>query len=240
MVKRLRGANLKACRSRRGRAKGKSPSQTQPRVAAIKRLVRPLVIEMVPISALRHNARNARRHSDRQVTQIAASILNFGFLVPILADENKTLVAGHGRLLAAEQIGMTEVPVVWIDHLSEAQKRGYALADNRLAELSDWDPELLKLEIEELSALELPFDLEITGFDTVELDRILGSEAPAHDPADATHTCFVSRIVPVVGLPLSNRSHATSNRVSATQRRELKVPTRDAPAKLARRGQKSQ
>jgi DNA modification methylase len=151
----------------------------------------------VSTSALRRNPRNARRHSDRQIAQIAASIQNFGFLVPILADEENTLIAGHGRLSAAEQIGITDVPVVRINHLSEAQKRAYALADNRLAELSDWDPELLKLEIEELSALELPFDLEITGFDTVELDRILGSVAPAHDPADAlpehAHAISVSR-----------------------------------------------
>src|SRR6516165_1678549 len=91
--------------------------------------------------------RNPRTHSDAQVAQIAASISAFGFNNPILVDTKAGIIAGHGRLLAARKLGLTEVPVVVLDHLTETQKRAYILADNQLAELAGWDKELLADEV---------------------------------------------------------------------------------------------
>lgn len=106
---------------------------------------------------------NARTHSDGQVTMIASSIKEFGFLNPIVIDKNNGVVAGHGRLLAAKKLGMEQVPTVAAEHLTDAQRRAYILADNRIAELSEWDHDLLKLELDALA--ELDFDIELTGFD---------------------------------------------------------------------------
>jgi len=117
---------------------------------------------MVPPRSLVSNRRNPRRHSDRQILQIAASVQTFGFVTPLLVDESSTVIAGYGRLATALRIGMNEVPVVRVDHLTTEQKRAYMLADNRLAELSDWDPELIKIELAELSDLDLDFDLEVS------------------------------------------------------------------------------
>jgi hypothetical protein len=130
--------------------------------AKIATLVRCLAIEMVPPRSLVSNRRNPRRHSDRQILQIAASVQTFGFVTPLLVDESSTVIAGYGRLATALRIGMNEVPVVRVDHLTTEQKRAYMLADNRLAELSDWDPELIKIELAELSDLDLDFDLEVS------------------------------------------------------------------------------
>ena len=138
-------------------------------------------------SALTAAPRNARQHSERQVAQIAASINEFGFIVPIVTDEQGTVLAGHGRLAAARQLGLPKVPVVKIGHLNDAQKRAFRLADNRLAELSGWDDDVLKLELAELTALDLTFDFEITGFDTVDVDRLLEGRSPTNaDPAART------------------------------------------------------
>lgn len=142
---------------------------------------------LVPIAELKPWAKNARTHSPKQISQIAASIAEFGFLGHILADSHGNVIAGHGRLEAARQLGMTHVPALQIDHLTPEQVRAYRIADNRLAELAGWDDELLRLEFSELDALELNFDLAITGFETVEIDTILQSPTSVHedDPADA-------------------------------------------------------
>jgi DNA modification methylase len=116
-------------------------------------------------------ARNPRTHSDAQIAQIAASIAEFGFLNPILVDTNAGIIAGHGRLLAARKLELKEVPVIVLDHLTEAQKRAYILADNRLAENASWDEEALSLELQELSAAD--FDLDLTGFSPGEIDALL-------------------------------------------------------------------
>src|SRR3990172_9249254 len=100
-------------------------------------------IELWPIDKLVPYERNARTHSDSQVAQIAASIAEFGFNSPILVDTNAGIIAGHGRLLAARKLGLTEVPVIILDHLSETQKRAYIIADNKLAELAGWNEEIL-------------------------------------------------------------------------------------------------
>jgi len=108
--------------------------------AEIQQLIAPIKVSYVDPSALTAAPRNARQHSERQVTQIAASINEFGFIVPIVTDEQGTVLAGHGRLAAARQLGLPKVPVVKIGHLNDAQKRAFRLADNRLAELptADW------------------------------------------------------------------------------------------------------
>src|SRR5689334_8080249 len=133
-------------------------------------------IEHWPLEKLIPYARNPRTHSDAQVVQIAASIAEFGFNNPILVDTKAGIIAGHGRLLAARKLQLKEVPVIILDHLSEAQKRAYILADNQLALNAGWDEELLRLE---LAALESDgFDLDLTGLSDEELAHFLPCGAP--------------------------------------------------------------
>lgn len=127
---------------------------------------------------LKPDARNARTHSKRQVEQIAASIQEFGFSNPVLVDEGGVLIAGHGRLLAAKAIGLPEVPTIELVGLSDAQKRALRIADNKIALGAGWDLDLLKLELTELSSLDLGLDLTVTGFSTGELDLILQGSDP--------------------------------------------------------------
>ena len=134
-----------------------------------------LKIEQTPVDRLIPYARNARTHGEDQVAQIAASIVEFGFVNPILVGEDDVIIAGHGRLLAARKVGLADVPVIRLGHLSEIQRRALVITDNRIAENSAWNEELLRLELEELRAED--FDLDITGFDLDEIDRLLqGSE----------------------------------------------------------------
>lgn len=119
-------------------------------------------------------ARNSRTHSDAQVAQIAASIKEFGFLNPIIVDGENGIIAGHGRLLAAQKLGIDEVPIVEAAHLTEAQKRAYVIADNKLALNAGWDDEMLALELGELG--ELGFDLELTGFNEDEIAALMPVE----------------------------------------------------------------
>jgi DNA modification methylase len=132
-----------------------------------------LNIEYRPVDSLVPYVNNARTHSDEQVAQIAASIREFGWTNPILVDGERGLIAGHGRLKAARLLGLTQVPVIELAHLSAAQKRAYVLADNRLAENAGWDKELLALELSELQTSE--FDLGLLGFSDDELDDLLNS-----------------------------------------------------------------
>lgn len=129
---------------------------------------------------------NARTHSEKQISQIAASIGKFGFNNPILVDADNRIVAGHGRVEAARKLGLASVPTIRLDHLSDAERRAYVIADNRLAELAGWDRETLRIELQGLADLDLGFDIEITGFETAELDLLLdGVDGPADpDPAD--------------------------------------------------------
>lgn len=119
-------------------------------------------------------ARNARTHSDEQVVQIAASIHEFGWTNPVLVDEQRVIIAGHGRVLAARKLGLSTVPCIELSHLSEAQKRAYIIADNKLALNAGWDDELLKLELFALE--EEGFDLALTGFDLDELADLMPEE----------------------------------------------------------------
>jgi DNA modification methylase len=130
-----------------------------------------LTVETRRVEALIPYARNPRTHSDVQVAQIAASIVEFGWTNPILVDGENGVIAGHGRLLAARMLGMTEVPVIELRHLSAAQKRALVIADNRIAMEAGWDDALLVLELADLA--EAGFDLELTGFSVSEIERLL-------------------------------------------------------------------
>jgi DNA modification methylase len=142
-----------------------------------------------PVERLVPYARNPRTHSEQQVAQIAASIMEFGFNNPILVDSQAGVIAGHGRLLAARKLGMASVPVIVLDHLDENQRRAYLVADNRLSELAGWDSELLAQELKELS--EAGLDATLTGFDTKEIDDFIaslerGSEVAETEQAEAS------------------------------------------------------
>lgn len=139
-------------------------------------------IEMVSIGQLLPYARNARTHDDAQVAQIAASIKEFGFNNPILIADDQSIVAGHGRLAAARKLGLAEVPVVRLSHLSDTQRKAYILADNRLALNAGWDNDLLKLELQELEIEGV--DLEMLGFSKEELDGLLNSLEPTEGLTD--------------------------------------------------------
>lgn len=121
-----------------------------------------------PIDNLKPLARNARTHSRKQIRQIANSIARFGFNNPVLVDDNNQIIAGHGRVSAAKLLGMTELPVLALSGMSAAERKAYALADNKLALNAGWDTELLALEMKDL--IDLDFDLELTGFDLAEID----------------------------------------------------------------------
>jgi hypothetical protein len=130
-----------------------------------------LAIDYRPIGSLIPYARNARTHSPAQVALIAGSIREYGWTNPVLVDGASGIIAGHGRVLAAEKLGLAELPVIELKHLSEAQKRAYILADNKLAEQAGWDRELLALEVADLGALGI--DLVTLGFDAGEIDDLL-------------------------------------------------------------------
>jgi hypothetical protein len=131
-------------------------------------------IEQWPLERLRPYARNAKTHGADQVARIAGSMAQFGWTVPVLVADDGELIAGHGRILAAERLGLTEAPVIVLGHLTEAQRRAYRLADNRLAE-SPWDEALLAGELQELAADD--FDLSLVGFSDAELDQLLAFDA---------------------------------------------------------------
>ena len=133
-------------------------------------------IEQWPTAKLVPYARNARTHSDAQVAQIAASIAEFGFTNPILAGSDGVIVAGHGRLAAAQKLGLEMVPVVVLDHLTPTQRRALVIADNRIAENAGWDDELLRVELEALQ--DEGFDLDLTGFDADALADLLAGDEP--------------------------------------------------------------
>jgi len=126
------------------------------------------------IEQLKPYDRNARTHTDRQIKQIAESIRVFGFVNPVLVDRNNRVIAGHGRVEAARLLGMTEVPTIRLEDLSEEQIRAYVLTDNKLAENAGWDREILAVELQHLLTLDCAdFDVTITGFEIGEIDAIL-------------------------------------------------------------------
>jgi DNA modification methylase len=156
-------------------------------------------IEQRPIGSLQASPHNARFHGPKQIAQLKAGIKRFGFLVPILIDADNVILAGHGRLMAAQALGLETVPTILVDHLTSAEKRAYMLADNKVASNAGWDERQLAIELDFLCTQELEFDVELTGFETFEIDQIQLGNSPTPkakpDPDDA---------VPVpVGPPVS-------------------------------------
>lgn len=138
-------------------------------------------MQLVPVSKLVPYVNSARTHSPEQVMKLRSSLREFGFINPIIIDRDYGIIAGHGRLLAAKEEGITEVPCVFVDYLTEAQKKAYILADNRMAMDAGWDEELLRVEIEALQGE--AFDVSLTGFDEMELADLFkdGSDSGAED-----------------------------------------------------------
>ena len=142
-----------------------------------------LQIEYLATSALKPDAHNARKHSRRQITRLKTAVAEFGFTNPILVDEHLKVIAGHARLRAAKELAMEKVPCIRLEYLSEPQKTALAIADNKLADLSEFDPKALAAQLAELCAIDFP--IEVTGFDTLEVDILFaGPNITAADPAD--------------------------------------------------------
>jgi len=168
--------------------------------------VKPVItsdLERWPVTKLRAYDRNPRTHSPEQVAQIAASIQEFGFTNPILVAVDGEIIAGHGRLLAAQDLGLAEVPVIVMGHLTAEQRRAYVIADNKLALNAGWDEDLLRLELTELD--ELGFDLSLVGFSEAELGSLMGGDdsvgdddGSAGDQADAPES---SSLADRFGIP---------------------------------------
>ena len=127
-------------------------------------------VEQLKVGDLIPYVNNSRTHSDEQVMQVASSIKEFGFTNPILIDDDGGIIAGHGRLMAAKKLGLDKVPCIRLGHLSEAQRKAYVIADNKLALNSGWDNDLLKIELMQLDSID--FDLNLIGFDLSELANI--------------------------------------------------------------------
>lgn len=136
-------------------------------------------------------ARNSRQHSQAQIAQIAASIKEWGWTQPIICDEDGGILAGHGRLMAAQHLGLEEVPCVVATGWSEAKRRAYVIADNRLAETATWDQAMLATELQDLN--DLDFDLSLVGFDGDELAKLLDGDTEEENNPASPYTEDVSR-----------------------------------------------
>mgnify|MGYP002623699536 FL=1 len=143
-----------------------------------------LSVTEIDINKIKPYKNNPKSHNKKQISQIMDSIKEFGFINPILIDENSEIIAGHGRYLAAQAMNMTNIPAIVLSHLSSVQKRMYRIADNKLTELGKWSPELLEIEFKELSVLNTSIDLEITGFETEEIDKFILSGNKQSDPKE--------------------------------------------------------
>jgi ParB-like chromosome segregation protein Spo0J len=175
-------------------------------------------VRWLPVEALKPEKRNARVHSDRQVGRIADSIAAFGFNVPVLVDEKGGVLAGHGRVLAARRLKLEEVPTITLDHLTEAERRAFMIADNRLGELASWDDARLGLELEELKTLDLDFALSATGFELGEIDLRIEAVAALDSPSKDGRPS---------GRPME-RGSAVNDRALQHRRQPPVVQARDA------------
>ena len=131
-------------------------------------------MQLVAVSKLIPYVNNARTHSAEQIMKLRSSLREFGFINPVIIDREYNVIAGHGRILAAKEEGITEVPCVFVDYLTEAQKKAYILADNRMAMDAGWDEELLRIEIESLK--DMDFNVGLTGFSEEELAELYGED----------------------------------------------------------------
>jgi hypothetical protein len=143
-----------------------------------------LLFECVPIERIKASPRNSRQHTSKQISKLARSIQQFGFVSPAVIDEDETLLCGHARVEAARQLGMRTIPAVRACHLSESDKRAFIIADNRLAELASWDQNGLARELHFLSELDIDYDFSAIGFDTAQIDVILEGIEEINDRAD--------------------------------------------------------
>jgi ParB-like chromosome segregation protein Spo0J len=145
-------------------------------------------IEILKTDSLIPYARNSRTHSEAQVAQIAGSIREFGFTNPVLIDSENGIIAGHGRIMAAQKLGLAEVPCIRLDHLTETQRKAYVIADNKLALNSGWDETMLGLELAELQ--DVDYNLELLGFGKDELNSIFTEEEKEITDDVKIPTCF--------------------------------------------------
>ena len=155
-------------------------------------------IEHVPPDLLKPAARRLRKHTKEKMAKLKASVANFGFVSPILIDETDTILAGHARWEAAKEMGLPRIPVIRVEHLNSDEKRVFAIAENRLGELADWDNDVLAIEFQELLEIDFHFDLDVSGFDTPQIDVIIAdsdAESGEPDPADV--------LPEVIGAPVT-------------------------------------
>lgn len=190
-----------------------------------------LPIEVVPISELRPNPRNARKHSKKQIQQLAASFSEFGITSLIAVGPDNMVLAGHGRLEAAKLLGLSQVRVVRLDHLTEAQRKAFALADNRLGDLSTFDHDLLAAELREIVSLDQEYTLELSGYDGAELDLLLDG------PIAAKLDAVADRQPEAAGPAISQRGDiwlCGGHRLACGDARDPEVYARLMPGERAR------
>ena len=147
--------------------------------------------QLVSISKLVPYVNNARTHSSEQINKLRASLREFGFINPVIIDREFGIIAGHGRVMAAREEGIAEVPCVFVDHLTEAQKKAYILADNRMAMDAGWDEELLRVEIEALQGAD--FDVGVTGFDDKEIADLFKTDSDKVEDDDFDLTAALEK-----------------------------------------------
>ena len=150
------------------------------RIAALRESIERHTVPSHPLAALKPHPRNSRVHPPAQLDEIERSMLEWGWTMPILADEDGTILAGHGRKMVGERLGLDEAPVIFATGWSDAQKRAYIIADNKLPENAEWDPAMLKIEMEELG--EIGFDVSLIGFAPDELSALTLPQEPARQP----------------------------------------------------------
>jgi len=161
-------------------------------------------LEQISIDKLIPYARNARTHSKEQILQLRSSIREFGFVNPLLIDHEFNIIAGHGRVLAAKEEGLEEIPCVFVEHLTETQKKAYVLADNKLALNAGWDEAMLALEIEELQSLD--FNIELTGFNLEEIEKLFSESGTAGDTPEIKEDEFdADKVAEEIETPVSQR-----------------------------------
>ena len=183
---------------RRGRSKAGEAADL--RNADAERRAARISVRWLPVESLTPDPENARVHGPRQIARIADSIAAFGFNVPVLIDGKGAVLAGHGRVLAARRLGLSEVPTIALEHLSEPERRAFMIADNRLAELASWDDRRLGVELKALKSLDLDFSIEATGFELDEIELKIdpriksgGGRAPGKRPAAASKASPVAQ-----------------------------------------------
>ena len=163
-------------------------------------------IEQWPLTRVRPFEANPKKHSTAQIEQIAASIREWGFTIPILVDEDGVVIAGHGRLLAAALLKLKTVPVIVARGWTDAQKRAYRIADNKLTENGEWDDALLRLELGELKGL--GFSLALTGFDDIELDALFAKQTPPEEFMELNENLETEHSCPRCGYRWSGKVDA--------------------------------